>query len=108
MKRLDLSDWANIGELGASIAVVISLFFVVHSINMNTRATQSSNDNFIVEIMEHPGTPWDMEVVGNRTAEYSVRIRVAQVPFGYLKFELAKYPKKSPQRASSRPCLLLK
>ena len=37
-------------EIGASVAVVISLIFVVISLERNTAVMQASNDNFIYEL----------------------------------------------------------
>lgn len=49
MRRLSLSEWAAIGELIGTFAVVVSLVFVVFSINQNTRAIQGSTENLIFE-----------------------------------------------------------
>ena len=49
MKRLTLTEWAAVGELIATIAVVISLLFVVVSIRQNTSAVQGSNENLVFE-----------------------------------------------------------
>jgi len=50
MKNLTLKKWAAIAEIIAAVAVIISLAFVVQSINQNTAAVQSTNDNFIYEL----------------------------------------------------------
>lgn len=50
MKNLSLKKWAAIAEIIAAVAVIISLVFVVQSINQNTAAVQSTNDNFIYEL----------------------------------------------------------
>ena len=49
MRKLELSEWASLGELVGTLAVVVSLFFVVHSVNQNTAAIQGSTENLIFE-----------------------------------------------------------
>ncbi len=49
MKKLTLTEWAAVGEVVSTIAVVISLLFVAHSINRNTAATQASSENILFE-----------------------------------------------------------
>jgi hypothetical protein len=49
MRKLDLTEWAALGELVATVAVVASLVFLVFSINQNTAALQGNNDNSIFE-----------------------------------------------------------
>jgi hypothetical protein len=57
MRKLDLRDWAALGELVAALAVIVSLVFVVISINQNTNALQGLNDNAIfdqhIALMNH-------------------------------------------------------
>ena len=57
MRKLDLKDWAALGELVATIAVIVSLVFVVISVNQNTNALQGLNDNAIfdqhIALMNH-------------------------------------------------------
>ena len=50
MRKLSLSDWASLAEIVATVAVVISLIFVVISLERNTAVMQASNDNFIYEL----------------------------------------------------------
>lgn len=50
MEKIQLKQVASILEIVASIAVIISLVFIVQSINQNTQAIQSSNDNFLYEL----------------------------------------------------------
>jgi hypothetical protein len=45
MKKLSLRDWAAISEIVAAVAVIISLVFVVLSINRNTTELQAQNIN---------------------------------------------------------------
>jgi len=49
MKKLSLSEWASVGEVIASVAVVISLLFVAYTIGRNTDAVQGSNENLLFE-----------------------------------------------------------
>jgi hypothetical protein len=49
MRKLDLKDWAALGELVATVAVVVSLIFVVISVDQNTDALQGVNDNALFE-----------------------------------------------------------
>ena len=50
MARIDVKLAAAIAEVVASIAVVISLLFVVYSVDQNTDALQAANDNVIYEL----------------------------------------------------------
>lgn len=47
---LNLSDWAALAEIIASIAVVISLLLVAYSIRRNTAEVELSNSNFLYEL----------------------------------------------------------
>ena len=49
MRKLNMSEWASVGELIGTLAVVVSLIFVVHSVNQNTAAIQGSTENLIFE-----------------------------------------------------------
>lgn len=49
MKKLTLTEWAAVGEIVGTVAVVISLLFVAFSINRNTDATYASSENLIFE-----------------------------------------------------------
>jgi len=49
VKKLALTEWAAAGEIVGTVAVVISLLFVAHSINRNTDATYASSENLIFE-----------------------------------------------------------
>lgn len=42
MKKLGLSDWANVAEIGAAAGVIISLIFVGLELQSNTDATQAA------------------------------------------------------------------
>ena len=50
MRILSLSEWAAIGEIIGTVAVVISLLFVVFSLNQNTAAIHGSTENIIFEM----------------------------------------------------------
>jgi len=45
MKRLSLSDWASIAEVVGAVGVIVSLLFVVQSINKNTAALATSAES---------------------------------------------------------------
>lgn len=49
MRKLTLSEWANIGEVVGMVAVVISLAFVVISLDQNTAAIHGSTENVLFE-----------------------------------------------------------
>jgi hypothetical protein len=49
VRKLNLSEWASIGELVGTFAVFASLLFVVYSINQNTAAIQGSTENILFE-----------------------------------------------------------
>ncbi len=50
MKKLNLTEWAAAAEIVGTIAIVVSLLFVVYSINHNTAVMQANNDNFIYDL----------------------------------------------------------
>ena len=41
--KLRLSDWANIADVTAGIAVVVTLIFLIHSVRENTAATRADS-----------------------------------------------------------------
>ena len=47
---MKLSEWAALGEVIGTIAVFVSLLFVVYSINQNTVALQGSSENILFEM----------------------------------------------------------
>jgi hypothetical protein len=49
MKKLSLSEWAQVGEVVGMVAVVLSLLMVVYSLNQNTEAIQGETGNLIFE-----------------------------------------------------------
>lgn len=52
MKKLELSEWAAIAEIAGTAAVIVSLFFVVYSINRNTEVMQVTNENFLYQLTD--------------------------------------------------------
>lgn len=52
MKKLDLSGWAAIAEIVATVAVVVSLLLVAYSIKRNTEEMETSNSNFLYQLDE--------------------------------------------------------
>jgi hypothetical protein len=49
MRKLNLSEWAQVGEVVGMIGVVMSLLIVAYSVNQNTEALQGDNGNIIFE-----------------------------------------------------------
>ena len=47
MRKFTLQDWAAIAEVIGTVAIVVSLVFVVHGLNQNTKTLQISNLNEI-------------------------------------------------------------
>jgi hypothetical protein len=47
---LDLSGWAALAEIVASVAVIISLLLVAYSIKRNTGEMEISNSNFLYQL----------------------------------------------------------
>jgi hypothetical protein len=45
LKKFSLKNWAQISEIIAAVAVIVSLVFVVLSINRNTTALEAQNTN---------------------------------------------------------------
>ena len=48
-RRLTLSEWVAVGELVGTVCVLVSLLFVIYSINQNTAALQGSTENLLFE-----------------------------------------------------------
>ena len=51
MKRLTIIEWAAIGEIVATVGVLISIGFLAHGINRNSEILQATNDNLIYELV---------------------------------------------------------
>ena len=49
MRKLDLKEWAALGEVIGTVAVVVSLVFVIVSVKQNTDALQGMNDNALFQ-----------------------------------------------------------
>ena len=49
MRKPNFTEWAAIAEVIASVAVVISLLFVVYSVNRNTEVTAGAMENTLFE-----------------------------------------------------------
>lgn len=49
VRRLTLSEWVAVGELVGTVCVLVSLLFVIYSINQNTAALQGSTENLLFE-----------------------------------------------------------
>jgi hypothetical protein len=50
VSKTKIELYVAIAEISASVAVVVSLVFVVVSLNRNTAAVQASNDNFLYQL----------------------------------------------------------
>ena len=50
MSMLDLSGWAALAEIVASVAVIVSLLLVAYSIKRNTDEMEVSNSNFLYQL----------------------------------------------------------
>ncbi len=51
MNMLDLSSWAALAEIVATVAVVLSLLLVAYSIKRNTDEMETANSNFFISLM---------------------------------------------------------
>jgi hypothetical protein len=49
MKKLQLTEWAAIGELLGTAAVIVSLLFLAYSVGQNTEAVHGSMENLLFE-----------------------------------------------------------
>jgi hypothetical protein len=49
LRKLNLQNWAAIAEIVGTVAIIVSLIFVVHGLNQNTKALQAANLNQIYE-----------------------------------------------------------
>jgi len=47
--KLTLRDWSAIAEIVGTVAIIVSLIFVVHGLNQNTKALQVANLNQIYD-----------------------------------------------------------
>lgn len=49
MRKTSLKNWAAIAEIVGTVAIIVSLVFVVHGLNQNTKALQVANLNQIYD-----------------------------------------------------------
>ena len=49
MKKMTLTERAAIGEIGATLGVLISVGFLAHGINRNNEILQATNDNLLYD-----------------------------------------------------------
>lgn len=49
MRKLNLAEWASVGEIMASVGVIVSLIFVAHSINTGANEVRASQTNVVFE-----------------------------------------------------------
>ena len=67
MKRKSLSDWAAIAEIAGTVAILVSLVFVVVSIRQNTAELRLQNENFLFELQDSAqadfvSNPWLIDI----------------------------------------------
>ncbi len=74
MKRLALKDWAAIAEIVGTVAVVISLAFVIQSVNRNTAELRTANDAFMYQLGDS-----QLETIA---ANPALAVRYAQQGYG--------------------------
>jgi hypothetical protein len=87
MRKLNLTDWASISEIVGTLAVVVSLIFVVLSIDRNTQAMQVTNENFLYELtdssLESVMSDPELSATFVRAAENTELSEVEQFRLGY-------------------------
>jgi hypothetical protein len=49
MRKLNLAEWAAVGEIMASVGVIVSLIFVAHSINTSSNEARAAQTHVIYE-----------------------------------------------------------
>lgn len=67
MNNRSLSDWAAIAEITATVAIFISLIFVVVSIRQNTAEIRLQNENLLFELQDraqadYVSNPWLVDI----------------------------------------------
>jgi hypothetical protein len=67
MKKKSLSDWAAIAEITGTVAILVSLIFVVVSIRQNTAELRLQNENFVFELQDSAqadfvSNPWLVDI----------------------------------------------
>ncbi len=73
MRKLDLSGWAAIAEIVATVAVVFSLLLVAYSIQRITEEIEISNSNFLYQLDDRVSADLSRD-----TGLASIFIKVAQ------------------------------
>ena len=51
MNELSLTEWAALGEILATVGVVISIVFLAYEVNRNSGILQATNDNLLYELL---------------------------------------------------------
>jgi hypothetical protein len=67
MHKRSLSDWAAIAEIAATVAIFVSLIFVVISIRQNTAEIRLQNENLLFELQDSAqadfvSNPWLVDI----------------------------------------------
>lgn len=67
MDKKSLSDWAAIAEITATVAILVSLIFVVVSIRQNTAEVRLQNENLLFELQDSAqadfvSNPWLVDI----------------------------------------------
>jgi hypothetical protein len=76
MKKLSLSDWASIAEVVGGVGIIVSLLFVVHSINRNTEILEYSAES---EFLDAWRTVVQMPFYTNeRLAEIQLKVHTGE------------------------------
>ena len=52
MRKWNLSEWAEISEIGGMMAVVVSLLLVAYNLEQNTKVMQAANDNILYQTQD--------------------------------------------------------
>ena len=58
---MTLEQWAFIGQIGAAIAVIVSLIYVATQVRQNTKAMRVNNAQSLVELNNRLNTPFAMD-----------------------------------------------
>ena len=75
MKKLALAEWASVAEVVGTIGVIVSLVFVVHSINVNTNEVRASYTHLLfdttrqIELTVASDAEWSRIIVQGRTQQ---------------------------------------
>jgi hypothetical protein len=86
MKKMTLSQWAQVSEIGGTLAVVISLLTVVWSINQNTAAMSARGVDDIYD-----GWRETQVVLASNSELHEIVYRARNSPEQLSAFELDKY-----------------